>query len=174
MDHDGVRAEPLTAHAATAVAQSRAIRRTDLDTLNEKGRLRVTVAHAFAEMMNAHDASAVDGFVAEDYINHNPMVADGREANRAFWTGWFAAFPDTRVDVEDVVTGGDRVVGRFTYRATHVGSLMGEQPTGRTVEMRSIDIWRVRDGMAVEHWDELNTLEVFTQLGLANTTAPSG
>jgi predicted SnoaL-like aldol condensation-catalyzing enzyme len=44
---------------------------------------------------------------------------------------------------------------------------MGEPPTGRPVEMRSIDIWRVRDGRAVEHWDELNTLETFVQLGLA-------
>jgi predicted SnoaL-like aldol condensation-catalyzing enzyme len=127
----------------------------------------MTVAHAFAEMMNAHDPARVDGFVARDYINHNPMVADGREANRAFWTRWFVAFPDTRVSLEDVVTGRDRVVGRFTYRATHTGSLMGEQPTGRSVEMRSIDIWRVRAGLAVEHWDELNTLEVFAQLGLA-------
>ena len=42
--------------------------------------------------------------------------------------------------------------------------------TNRTVPIgpvpRSLDIWRVRDGMAVEHWDELNTLEVFTELGL--------
>jgi len=125
-----------------------------------------TVAHAFAALMNGRDPDAVDGFVAEDYINHNPWVEDGREANRAFWTRWFAAFPDTRVTLEDVVVDGDRVVGRFTYRATHLGSLLGEKPTGREVEMRSLDIWRVRDGMAVEHWDELNTVEFFTGLGL--------
>lgn len=125
-----------------------------------------TVAHAFADLMNGHDPDAVDGFLAENYVNHNPYVENGREANRAFWARWFAAFPDTRVTLEDVVVSGDRVVGRFTYRATHLGSLMGEEPTGRQVEMRSLDIWRVRDGMAVEHWDELNTLEVFTELGL--------
>ncbi|MBO0652893.1 ester cyclase [Streptomyces triculaminicus] len=125
-----------------------------------------TVAHAFAALMNGHDPDAVDGFVAEDYVNHNPYVEDGREANRAFWGRWFAAFPDTRVTLEDVLVDSDRVVGRFTYRATHLGSLLGEEPTGRPVEMRSLDIWRVRDGMAVEHWDELNTVEFFTQLGL--------
>ncbi|MFC9297244.1 ester cyclase [Streptomyces sp. NPDC057011] len=126
-----------------------------------------TVAHAFAALMNGHDPDAVDGFVAEDYVNHNPYVEDGREANRAFWGRWFAAFPDTRVTLEDVMADGDRVAGRFTYHATHLGSLLGEEPTGRPVEMRSLDIWRVRDdGMAVEHWDELNTVEFFTQLGL--------
>jgi hypothetical protein len=31
--------------------------------------------------------------------------------------------------------------------------------------MRSIDIWRVEDGRFIEHWDELNTLDIFTQIG---------
>jgi hypothetical protein len=31
--------------------------------------------------------------------------------------------------------------------------------------MRSIDIWRVDDGRFVELWDELNTLDIFTQVG---------
>jgi predicted SnoaL-like aldol condensation-catalyzing enzyme len=101
---------------------------------SEEAMTQQTVAHAFAALMNGHDPDAVDGFVAEGYINHNPYVEDGREANRAFWTRWFAAFPDTRVTLE--------------------------------VEMRSLDIWRVRDGMAVEHWDELNAVEFFSQLGL--------
>ena len=31
--------------------------------------------------------------------------------------------------------------------------------------MHSIDIWRVENGLFVEHWDELNTLDVFIQIG---------
>jgi predicted SnoaL-like aldol condensation-catalyzing enzyme len=30
--------------------------------------------------------------------------------------------------------------------------------------MHSIDIWRVVDGMAVEHWDQLDTQEFMAQL----------
>ena len=87
-----------------------------------------TVAHAFADLMNGHDPDAVDGFIAEDYINHNFAVEDGREANRAFWTLWFAAFPDTEVSLDDVLVDGDRVAGRFTYRATFQGPFMGCRP----------------------------------------------
>ena len=36
--------------------------------------------------------------------------------------------------------------------------------SGRPVEMRSIDIWRVEDGLFVEHWDELNLLDLFQQM----------
>ena len=32
--------------------------------------------------------------------------------------------------------------------------------------MRSIDIWRVADGMFVEHWDELNLLDMFQHMGV--------
>ena len=123
-----------------------------------------TVAHAFASLMNGHDPNAVDGFIAEDYVNHNYVVEDGREANRAFWTRWFEAFPDTVVSLDDVLVDGDRVVGRFTYRATFQGPFMGLAPNGRPVEMHSIDIWRVVEGMAVEHWDQVDGQAFYAQL----------
>ena len=37
--------------------------------------------------------------------------------------------------------------------------------SGNAVEMRSIDIWRVEDAMFVEHWDELNLMQLFQQMG---------
>ncbi len=51
-----------------------------------------------------------------------------------------------------------------TYRATFQGPFMGLSPTGRPVVMHSIDIWRVVDGMAVEHWDQLDGQAFFAQL----------
>jgi steroid delta-isomerase-like uncharacterized protein len=124
------------------------------------------LAERYLAMLNQHDPDAVDGFVAAGYINHNPFVADGREANRAFWAAFFTAFPDLSATMDDLIGAGDRVAGRFTYRATHRGPFYGIPPTGRPIQMRSIDIWRVHDGEFAEHWDELNLLEVFQQLGV--------
>jgi len=123
------------------------------------------LADTYITMLNTHNPNLVDQIVAEDYINHNAFVADGREANRAFWTAFFAALPDLTVTMEDFVASGDRVVGRFIYRGTHAGDLMGVPASNNRVEMRTIDIWRVEDGLFVEHWDELNALEVFQQIG---------
>src|ERR687898_203852 len=123
------------------------------------------LAETFVRMLNEHDPDLVDEFVADDYRNHNAFVGDGREANRKFWAGFFAALPDLTATMEDIVIAGDRVVGRFVYRGTHAGELMGIPATGNPVEMRSIDIWRVEDAMFVEHWDELNLLEVLQQIG---------
>ena len=64
------------------------------------------------------------------------------------------------------MVAGDRVVGRFIYRGTHLGPLYGIPATGNPIEMRSIDIWRTENGEFVEHWDELNMLEVFQAVGV--------
>ena len=120
----------------------------------------------YLEMLNTHDPDLVDRFVAEDYVNHNAVVADGREANRQFWGAFFTGLPDLTATLEDLVVAGDRVVGRFVYRGTHSGHLLGIPASGHAVEMRSIDIWRVSNGLFVEHWDELNLLEVFQQVGV--------
>lgn len=123
------------------------------------------LAEIYVEMLNTHAPDLVDRFVAENYVNHNAFVADGREANRQFWTGFFAALPDLSATMEDLVISGDRVVGRFVYRGTHTGAFMGIPASGNAVEMRSIDIWRFAGGMFVEHWDELNLMQVFQQIG---------
>ena len=123
------------------------------------------LADIYVEMINTHDPDQVDRFVAEDYINHNAFVADGREANREWWTAFFTGLPDVRATMEDLVISGDRVVGRFIYRGTHSGNFVGIPASGNPIEMRSIDIWRVQNGMFVEHWDELNLMEVFQQVG---------
>ena len=117
-------------------------------------------------MLNTHNVDLLDGFVGETYVNHNEYVEDGREANREFWTAFFTAFPDVSGSMDDLVISGDRVVGRFTYRGTHSGDFMGIPTTGLPIEMRTIDIWRVEDGMFVEHWDEINTLQLFQQIGV--------
>ncbi|HEY1624356.1 MAG TPA: ester cyclase [Streptosporangiaceae bacterium] len=131
------------------------------------------LAEAFLAMLNHHDPTAVDRFVAVDYVNHNRFVEDGREANREFWAAFFTAFPDLMATMDDLVMVDDRVVGRFTYRGTHRGPLFGIPPTGRPVEMHSIDIWRVAGCEFVQHWDELNMLEVFQQLGVIPSLGPS-
>ena len=128
-----------------------------------------TLAGRYLTMLNDHDPDAVEGFVAVDYINHSEYVEDGREANRDFWSTFFTAFPDIEATMEDLVLAGDRVVGRFTYEGTHTSPLYGVPPTGNAIEMRSIDIWRTHHGEFVEHWDELNLLDVFQQIGMIPT-----
>lgn len=132
----------------------------------------VELAHLFAEIMNSHDSNRFAELVSEDYVNHNVAVEPGLAGLKSFMGHWFATLSDTRVIVEDAFAVGDRVVGRFTYRARHTGPFAGVPASGAELTMRSIDIWRVDNDRFVEHWDELNTLEVFQQMGAI--PAPQG
>jgi predicted SnoaL-like aldol condensation-catalyzing enzyme len=123
----------------------------------------VDLARLFADIMNSHDAGRFAELVSKNYVNHNPNVEPGRAGVAAFMGRWFDTLSDTSVTVEGAV--GDRVVGRYTYRARHTGPFVGVPASGAEITMRSIDIWRVENDRFVEHWDELNTLEIFQQMG---------
>jgi predicted SnoaL-like aldol condensation-catalyzing enzyme len=138
------------------------------------------LASGFVECLNRHDAEALRALIDPDYINHNPFVAHapGPESAVGFFADWLAAFPDASVVCEDALSTGTppdgTLVGRFTYLGTFTNPIFGIPPTGKRVVMRSIDIWRVRDGLLAEHWDELNTADWFAQLQGADPQPRSG
>jgi predicted ester cyclase len=57
-------------------------------------------------------------------------------------------------------------------RATHTGSLRGEEPTGRQITLTEIHIARVADGMVVERWGEWDLLGFLQQIGVMPPTPP--
>jgi predicted ester cyclase len=79
------------------------------------------------------------------------------------------AFPDHRIDIVDMVAEGDKVVMRITFSGTHQGSYMGIAPTGKHFTMELINITRVVNGKAVEHWGVRDDLGMLQQLGVIPT-----
>jgi predicted ester cyclase len=127
----------------------------------------VKLGYLFAEIMSGHDLTRLDEIKAPDYVNHNPFAEPGLEGSKRVLGAIIAGVPDLKVTAEDVFVSADgtRVVGRYRYEGTHTGNLLGYSGTGNAFAMRSIDIWRVENGRFVEHWDEINTLDVFIQMG---------
>ncbi len=77
-----------------------------------------------------------------------------------------ASFPDVHMEVVELIAEGDKVVGRFTCSATHLGAWLGQAPTGRRFE-RVDEVWifRFRDGRIVHAWSLEDTLGRLRQLG---------
>jgi predicted SnoaL-like aldol condensation-catalyzing enzyme len=128
----------------------------------------------FAQALNEKRVELFDQFIHPEYDNHNPQVQPGQSGVKAFFRHYLDAFPDTKVVMEDVIEEGDRISARFTYQGTFTNSFMGYRPNSAAVQLRSIDIWRVKDGKFAEHWDELNLLEVFQQIGAATVRKADG
>jgi predicted SnoaL-like aldol condensation-catalyzing enzyme len=128
----------------------------------------------FAKALNEKRVELVDEFIHPEYNNHNPQVQPGPAGVKAFFRHYLDAFPDTKVVMEDVIEEGDGISARFTYNGTFTKPFMGYRPNSAPVQLRSIDMWRVKDGKLVEHWDELNLLEVFQRIGAATVRKADG
>jgi predicted ester cyclase len=89
-------------------------------------------------------------------------------AARRWISPFRASFPDVRMEVVELLGEGDKVVGRFTCSATHLGAWLGHAPTGRRFErVDEVSIFRLRDGRIIQVWSLEDTLGRLQQLGLA-------
>ncbi|MGW6281387.1 ester cyclase [Kribbella sp. NPDC055071] len=114
------------------------------------------------------DLSAVDTYLAEDFLNNDPPfgVTPDREGMRSAAVMMRAGFPDWHSDLHALIAEGDIVVERFTAGGTHRAEVMGVAPSGKTVSLPGINIWRLRDGQIVERWGRLDDLGFLKQLGV--------
>lgn len=76
------------------------------------------------------------------------------------------AFPDIKVEVEDIFGADDKVVMRWSATMTHTGDALGMAPSGRSVRSRGITIARLVDGQVVEGWDNWDQLGMLVQIGV--------
>ena len=118
--------------------------------------------------INAGDVDAFDEVLAEDFVEHEetPGLAPTRDGVKAFFSMYIAAFPDLRMEPEDVLVSGDKVVARVRATGTHQGEFLDMPPTGKRVDVQLIDIIRFgEDGLAREHWGVFDTMAMMQQLG---------
>jgi len=87
------------------------------------------------------DYSVIDKYIAADYIQHNPALADGAEALKNAVQIWMKDVPKGKVNFQHVAADGDLVF-------LHVKTF---GPTGKLTAIA--EIFRVKDNRIVEHWD---------------------
>jgi predicted SnoaL-like aldol condensation-catalyzing enzyme len=88
-------------------------------------------------------------FLTPDYIQHNPLIADGSASLGKYFAGVKAAHPSAHVVVHRIVAVGDYVFAHVNFV-----NLLTDDPNDLGVA--GVDIYRMNaDGKAVEHWDTL-------------------
>jgi steroid delta-isomerase-like uncharacterized protein len=128
------------------------------------------------ELINAGD---IDGFgrqLADDFVEHNdnPGVPPTKAGTLQYFQMLVSAFPDLRLDVQDVIANGDKAVARVRVTGTHQGAFMGIPATGNSAAVNLIDITRFGDdGLAREHWGVVDQLAMMQQLGVIPAAPPA-
>ena len=133
--------------ALSATAQS------DADTSVVENRALIT---AYFEAISGNEKPTS---LQEEYI------ADSDQALKDHIDMFEAAFPLYELIVEDMIAEGDEVAVRATFRGTHEGEFAGVPATGNEVEIPVFLIYRLEDGLIVEHWMQADVLGLMQQLG---------
>jgi predicted SnoaL-like aldol condensation-catalyzing enzyme len=102
--------------------------------------------------MMINENKALEGtaeFLTPDYIQHNPLIADGSASLGKYFAGVKAAHPSAQVVVHRMIAVGDYVFAHVNFV-----NLLTDDPNDKGVA--GVDIYRMSaDGKAVEHWDAL-------------------
>lgn len=137
------------------------------------------IVHAFIDaLFTKGDLGAVDDYLAEDFVNHNPpfgMPGD-REGMRSAGAVFREALPDWHSEPYQMIAEGDLVVEHFAAAGTQRGDLLGvpapaQDGPDRAVTLHGINIFRVRGDRIAEQWCQLDELGVLRQLGIISSKA---
>lgn len=122
------------------------------------------------EIISDGNLAEFDEILAEDFVEHQaipPGFPAGREGVKVLLAEYRKAFPDLRMTIEKYLEQGDVGCAVVRLTGTNTGPLMGQPATGKPVDISLVDVVRVVDGRAVEHWGASDDLGMFTQLGMA-------
>jgi predicted ester cyclase len=121
------------------------------------------------EVWNKRNYEAAHDLYAESYTNG---FGTGPAARVEPIRRYHEAFPDLRMDIEDLIASGDTVVLRSTFRGTDTAGYLGRDPTGRSVDEWVVTIMHFEGNKVVREWVGADKLGLFIQLGVVNDPWP--
>jgi predicted ester cyclase len=134
-----------------------------------KERTAKEVVEEMYRRQQAGDPAVLDDLIAEDFVNH-AAGPQGREGFKRILRTLDNDLGPLSVEQHHLIGDGYLVAQHLTLRGTHRASTMpllaSVSPSGRAAAWTFIHIWRVADGVIVEHWacrDDMGLVEQLSE-----------
>ena len=126
-----------------------------------------TIATKAMQALSDRDLEGVVAEAAPDarFRGWAPEPLD-QNGYKAFMSALLAAFPDSRVVVDDVIAEGNKVAVRHRLQGTHQADFQGVPATGRQVDVNGIVVFRIENGVIAEAWLNADIMGMMQQLGV--------
>jgi len=121
---------------------------------------KTLVLHYWETVWNARQIDWIERCVAPTYVGHEPHApttygpAGMRQVAHTFWD----TFPDARFTILDALSEGQLVALHVRLQATY-------RPTGRSISILGMGLYRIVDGQIAESWSHMDELGLREQLG---------
>ena len=130
-------------------------------TIASAASTKEVVTNALNEVMIKKNMAAIDTYFAEPYIQHNPQVPTGLAAFKGLADQAIAKNPAFKYQMIRVFTDGNIGIAHGIYEGFAKVPLVG------------FDIFRLKDGKIVEHWDNLSPVAANNPSGHSQTDGPT-
>lgn len=124
------------------------------------------------EAINKGNLAVLDELIHPDYVFRSPgEEVRGPEGFKGLIAAYRSAFPDLNMQIDDLLTEGNRTVTCFSLSGTHDGVFMGIAATGKQMKVNGMVLSRFEAGKVVAEWEILDQLAMFKQLGIVSLPA---
>lgn len=138
------------------------------ETVPARSGVKAAVDSIFHRGWNRGEVDVFSSTIADSVLFHyagSPRRM-GRDEMGAIVLRWREAFPDLRMEIDELIVEDDLAAARITLSGTHEGPWAGAAPTGRRVQMALMMMFRFEDGKLVELWESDDQLGFRRQLGI--------
>ena len=134
------------------------------------------VRRFFDEVCNGRRLELAEELLTPDHVYHDPQIPNvvGPRA-MASAVAVYQTGLNGRWTVEELrAAEGDRVVARWTGTGTHTAELNGIPPTGRSIRVAAVHLFRLEGGRIAEQWCVWDALGMLQQLGVVPAPGQAG
>ena len=119
------------------------------------------------EQLNRRDVSALKQLWNADTVERFPdRTCRGADAIAAYFEDAFAAMPDWDMQIVALAEQGDDVFVHWHLEGSHLGPLLGIEPTGKRLAIDGMDHFVVRDGNVVSNFVVFDQMQYARQIGM--------
>lgn len=135
---------------------------TSNNDVQEKNKANFKLIH---NALETGDVSKLDSIIDKDIVDHGSPMGDvkGIDSVKKFFVNFHSHTKDVKIESIATATDGDYVFDYTRMTGTIVTPFMG-MPAG-PMDMTSIDLVKLKDGKAVEHWSFMDIRDAMKMMG---------